>query len=184
MELDRDQQQQQQWRIRLTSKAKRFRFRFRFRFAAATNPSTLTISFFRFSILLNLPNFLFTITSHPTKQPPPSFITSKFNKFITSKFKKFFSKFRPRNKPNIAATKTKTSTSSNLFFPIQWKDTVQIGKKYSVRIGMMVFFVAMVYYLFYYFNFNFHNNYSYNYWEFMGRSMWNKLGSSLKLLRG
>jgi hypothetical protein len=173
MEDDRDQQK---WRIHLTAKAKRFNFRFRFK--AATNQSTQTISFFRFSILLNLPHFLFTITSHPKKRSPLS--------FINFKFKKFFLKFRPRKKPNIAA---KTKISSNVSSPIQFKDRVKIGKSYCERISMMVFFfasyllkklkmvkfmkfpafllvgaVTVVYYLFYYFN----------YWEFIGRSIWNK----------
>ncbi|KAL5073074.1 hypothetical protein RYX36_012058, partial [Vicia faba] len=58
----------QSWRIRVTAKAKHFNFRFRFK--AATHSSTHTLSFFRFSILLNLPHFLFTISSrssHPNR---------------------------------------------------------------------------------------------------------------------
>ncbi|CAI8612810.1 unnamed protein product [Vicia faba] len=115
----------QSWRIRVTAKAKHFNFRFRFK--AATHSSTHTLSFFRFSILLNLPHFLFTISSRPQKQPRPSFITSKFNNF--------FRKFRPRIKPNIAV---KTKTSSNLSLPMRLQHTVRIGKEYCVRIVMMV----------------------------------------------
>jgi hypothetical protein len=170
MEDDRDQQK---WRIHLTAKSKRFNFRFRFK--AATNPSTQTISFFRFSILLNLPHFLFTITSHPNNQSPLS--------YINFQFKKFFHKFRPRNKPHIAA-------KTNFFH------RVKTGKNYCERIGMMMFFFAsyllkklkmvkfmnfpafllvgivtmVYYYLFYYFNIH----YNFNYWEFMGRSIWKK----------
>jgi len=178
---DRQQQQQQSWRIRVTAKAKHFNFRFRFRFAAATNPSPSpqSLSFFRFSILLNLPHFLFTFTSHPKKP--------KTNKFLQ--------KFRLRNKPNVVS---KTETSSNLSDQLQLQEAIRIVKKYCVRIAMMLFFVAsvllkkfkmvkvvnfaaflfvgavtMVYYLFLY----------YNYWEFMGRSVWNKM-SCLKYIRG
>ncbi|CAK8541813.1 unnamed protein product [Lathyrus sativus] len=194
-----EEREHQSWRIRVTAKAKHFNFRFRFK--AATHSSTQTLSFFRFSILLNLPHFLFTISSRPKKQPRPCFITTKFNKF--------FHKFRPRIKPNIAAKKT--NTSSNLSIPMQLQGTVRIGKEYCVRIAMMVasvvcfvasllfkkfkmgkvmnftaFFlvvtVAIVYYLFLYFYYNYCNN-SYSYWKFMGRFLWNRM-SNLKYMRG
>jgi hypothetical protein len=119
--------------------------------------------------------FLFTITSHPNNQSPLS--------YINFQFKKFFHKFRPRNKPHIAA-------KTNFFH------RVKTGKNYCERIGMMMFFFAsyllkklkmvkfmnfpafllvgivtmVYYYLFYYFNIH----YNFNYWEFMGRSIWKK----------
>ncbi|RHN46322.1 hypothetical protein MtrunA17_Chr7g0241001 [Medicago truncatula] len=174
---------QQSWRIRVTAKAKHFNFRFRF--AAATHSSTTlqSLSFFRFSLLLNLPHFLFTFTSHPKKP----------------KINQFFQKFQLRNKSksNIVS---KLKTSSKFSDQLQLHDAICICKKYCVRIVTMLIFLAsvllkkfkmvkvmnfapfrlvgavtMVYYLLIFFYYN----YSYNFWEFMGRSMWNKM-SSLK----
>lgn len=184
------EREHQSWRIRVTAKAKYFNFRFRFK--AATHSSTQTLSFFRFSILLNLPHFLFTISSRPQKQP-----RSSFNKFLR--------KFRPRIKPNNAA---KTDTSSNLSLQMQLHKGFRIGREYCVRLVTIVasvvcfvtsfllnkfkiakvmnfpaFFIVgtvTVYYLFlYFYYYNSYYNYSYNYWKFMGRFFWNRM-SNLK----
>lgn len=108
---DRDRERTQSWRIHVTAKAKHLNFRFRFA-AAATYAPTWTLSFFRLSLLLHLPQFVFKISSDP-KQGRAS--------LITTKVMKFFHKFRPRllnkNQPNIAAAKSKTKTESNLSYP-------------------------------------------------------------------
>lgn len=97
-------QREQSWRIRITSKAKHFNFRFKF--TALTHASTQTLSFFRFSILLNLPFFLFKFSSQPKKHGRASF-----------KFMKIFHKFRPRlprNRTNIGANDKR---ASNISYP-------------------------------------------------------------------
>ncbi|XP_020237430.1 uncharacterized protein LOC109816750 isoform X4 [Cajanus cajan] len=75
-------EREQSWRVLVTAKANKFNFRLRFIAATPTHKPTsnFSFSFFRLSILLNLPKFALSINSHPT-QP--------------TRFIKFLHRFRP-----------------------------------------------------------------------------------------
>ncbi|KAJ1407180.1 hypothetical protein SESBI_24498 [Sesbania bispinosa] len=104
METER---KQQSWRIHISAKAHNFNFKLRL--AAATYAPTWTLSFFRLSVLLNLPKkFVFRIRSEPKQE----------RGFFATKVMKIVHKFRPRwpknRSNNIAA---KTQSKSNLSLP-------------------------------------------------------------------
>ncbi|TKY65675.1 hypothetical protein E2542_SST08535 [Spatholobus suberectus] len=182
------EREQQSWRVHVTAKANNFNFRLRFA-AAATYKPTWNFSFFRLSILLKLPKFALTISSHPT-QPAHG------RGFFATKFKKIVHKLRPR------LPKKKESNVPHLKDPLRvgfWvmgflaclAQSIKNGQrgiatlaslgsllllfrklKTAKLMKLVTFFLVVVGTIFYYLFFNF--DYNYNYWEYMGRS-WNKM---------
>ncbi|XP_057440342.1 uncharacterized protein LOC130732274 [Lotus japonicus] len=195
MEAEREQS----WRIRITARANTFNFRLRF--VAATYPLTWKLSFFRFSILLKLHKSVFRISSEP-KQRRGS-ITSKFMKII----RKFRPRL-PKTRPNVASDSISNLSYPKdaihfgfwvvgflafLAQSISKRDQKRIlmvasvgfcvasllFKKFNIAkvtklaalLLVAVAIVVLVYDLFSYFD--------YNYWDYLGRYAWNKIGKSL-----
>ncbi|RDX71463.1 hypothetical protein CR513_49183, partial [Mucuna pruriens] len=186
------EREQQSWRVHVTAKANNFNFRLRF--AAATYKPTSNFSFFRLSLLLNLPKFALTITSHPA-QP------TRARGFFATKFIKIVNKLRPPlpkkkesnvpylKDPNrigfwvmgflacLAQSINKNGQRGIVMLASVGSLFLLFRKLKMTKVMNLVTFILVVvgtifYYLFFYFDYN------YNYWEYMGRS-WNKMLSHL-----
>lgn len=94
--------EQQSWRLHVTAKANKFNFRLRFAAATHRYKPTWNLSFFHLSILLMLPKFALSITSHPTNP------THKRGCFAT-KFMKIVHILRPwlpkKKEPHVPCLK-------------------------------------------------------------------------------
>ncbi|KHN40627.1 uncharacterized protein LOC114396040 [Glycine soja] len=186
---------QQSWKLHINAKANNFNFRLRFAAATHRYKPTWNLSFFRLSILLMLPKFALSITSHPTNP------THKRG-CIATKFMKIVHILRPwltkKKEPHVPCLKINDPIRVGFFWVMGFlaflaqsicknghRGIVMLASvgsllvlfrklKIAELVNLVTFFLV-VGTIFYYLFFNFDYSYN-NYWQYMRRS-WSKMVS-------